>query len=290
MPATPDNVHTSTPPPARVRPWDEDGYLLLRDVISQQAIEALRGVFVRVVDTMIARAKADGLIRDEMTDLPFETRFSRALGVHANRFGRSWREAITSRALFELHREPKLVAALAQVIGPEVRGHAVWNARPKVPGQQLTVVPWHQDSGYFGPQSVHSRIITAWIPLVDVDAAMGAIQVIPGSHRGGLVKHRTEERDGKFLEIDAPVDASGAVTCEMHRGDALLFGNLLFHRSLATTRDTIRWSVDLRFYPEGDDPGSIHWPDPKNKWVIASRTEPPTTFEQWQAITGNPPW
>ena len=277
---------------AQLKQWEDDGYLLLRGVIPLAAIEGVKKTFARQVDNLIKQLKDEGLITDEGKELPFETRFAQVAGKLANKFGRGWRKAIASPELYELQNTPKLVDAMADLLGPEVRGHAIWNARPKLPGQQLTIVPWHQDSSYFGQESITSRIMTVWVPLVSIDASMGAMQVLPGTHKGGLVEHRTEELEGKFLEIVGEVDESRAVTCDMEPGDALVFGNLLYHRSLATVGKTIRWSVDIRYYPEGDSPGApgTSWTNPADKWVIRSAAEPVTGVKDWLRMASELVW
>ena len=269
--------------PEQMEQWENDGYLLLKDVVPAAAITGVRASFARVVDGIIQELKADGSIEDDGADLPFETRFAHVAGEHANRFGRSWRNQVATSEIFELHHAPRLVDAIGQLTGTDVIGHPVFNARPKLPGQQLTVVPWHQDSGYFGTVSETSLIPTAWIPLVPVDETNGCLQVVAGSHRLGVVDHRTEAREGRFLEVmDELIENSRIVTCPMAVGDALVFHNLTLHRSLPhTTSGTIRWAIDIRYLRDGDHPGTIYWQAPDFKWVIRSETQPVTPVTQW---------
>lgn len=268
-----------------MRHWSEDGYLLLRQVFPRAAIDGVRASFERAVDRMLGELKADGTILDEGKELPLETRYSRIAGRHANRFGRSWRKRVVSPEVFHFHRVPALVGAIAQLTGTDVIGHPIFNARPKLPGQQLTTVPWHQDSSYFGDVSSKSLIISVWAPLVPVDAVNGCLQVVKGSHHVGLKKHVTEEREGKFLEIEdgSFVDESKIVTCDMAPGDALLFTNLTLHRSLPNSSSIIRWSLDIRYLRDGDHPGTNYWAEPGTKWTIRSSSLPETTLEQWLA-------
>ncbi len=263
--------------------WVNDGYLLLKNVVPEPAINGVRDSFARVVDSIIRDLKEDGVIEDEGLELPFETRLAQVASEHANRFGRSWRNQVATSEIFELHHAAPLVDAIAQLTGTDVIGHPVFNARPKLPGQQLTVVPWHQDSGYFGTVSETSVIPTVWIPLVPVDDTNGCLQVVAGSHRLGAVNHHTEEQEGKFLEvIDELVDASRIVTCPMELGDALVFHNLTLHRSLPhTTSEVIRWAIDIRYLRDGDHPGTIYWKNPNFKWVIRSETQPLTSLKKW---------
>ncbi len=275
--------HTTPLSPEQMHQWENDGYLLLKGVIPASAINGVRDSFAHVVDGIIHELKKDGIIEDEGMELPFETRFAQVAGEHANRFGRSWRDQVATSEVFDIHHAPRLVDAIGQLTGTDVIGHPVFNARPKLPGQQLTVVPWHQDSGYFGTVSEDSLIPTAWIPLVPVDETNGCLQVVAGSHRLGVIDHRTEEREGRFLEVlDELVDDSCIFTCPMEIGDALVFHNLTLHRSLPhTTSEIVRWAIDIRYLRDGDHPGTIYWKDPDFKWVIRSETQPVTPVEQW---------
>lgn len=269
--------------PRQRRALREDGFVVLRNVIEPTAVIGMRAAFARVCERMLDELLRDGLIGDTRPDLPLETRLSVAAGAHAARFGRSWRKDVASAELFALHRSPRLIDALADWFSDGVMGHPVYNARPKLPRQQLTVVPWHQDSAYFGPDSARQHIATAWLPLVPVDATNGCMQVAAGSHRYGLMPHHVESAEGGFLELTgADPREDVIVTCAMAPGDALLFDNLTWHRSLPNLSDGIRWSIDLRFYPErlsGTIPNG-EFPEP---WAIrASRPETDeTTWLRW---------
>ena len=279
-----NNPNQSTPlTPEQLVQWENDGYLLLKNVVPESIINGVRDRFAIVVDGIINELKEQNTIDDKGENLPFETRFLKIAGEHANRFGRSWRGQIATSEIFDLHYAEPLIDAIGQLTGTDVIGHPVFNARPKLPGQQLTVVPWHQDSGYFGTISENSLIPTAWIPLVPVDVTNGCLQVVAGSHKLGVVSHHTENREGKFLEVmDELIEESQIVTCPMDIGDALVFNNLTLHRSLPhTTSEIIRWAIDIRYLRDGDHPGSIYWKDSDFKWVIKSQSQPITSLSEW---------
>ncbi len=265
--------------------WKEDGYLLLKRAVPLPIIEGVRQLFSEMVDRIISELKSEGLVENEGEDLPFETRLLKVAGIHANRFGRSWRNQVAGKAIYDLHHADPLVTAIGEITGTDVIGHPVFNARPKLPNQQLTVVPWHQDSGYFGAQSESALIPTAWIPLVPVDETNGCLQVVAGSHKMGLLNHHTEDREGRFLEVlDSLIDESKVITCPMETGDVLLFHNLTLHRSIAHTIDNlIRWAIDIRYVRDDDDAGAIYWKDPNFQWIIRSRTKPITPLNDWLA-------
>lgn len=85
--------------------------------------------------------------------------------------------------------------------------------------------------------------VVVWVALVDVDRALGALEVVPGSHRRGLLADRFENG---FGQTEAFADEDFEVV-EMDQGDALFFSSFLVHRSGTNATDAIRWSAQFRF-------------------------------------------
>lgn len=87
---------------------------------------------------------------------------------------------------------------MEQLVGPEVSCHPVWNLRPKVPKNDATAVPWHQDSGYFDQESYDHIIPTTWIPFLDTNANNGGMQVRDSSWWCSMYRaHPETEREKK---------------------------------------------------------------------------------------------
>ena len=82
-----------------------------------------------------------------------------------------------------------------------------------------------------------------WVPLMDIDAALGAIEVVPGSHRRGLL---TTEVVNGFGKVEGFGD-SDFVPIETRSGDVLVFSAFLVHRSGTNSTDSIRWSCHFRY-------------------------------------------
>ena len=83
-----------------------------------------------------------------------------------------------------------------------------------------------------------------WLPLTDITKELGALEVIPGSHLGGLLD--AEMADG-YGHIEDEVDTDRMQSIEVQRGDALFFSALLLHRSGTNVTDSIRWSCHFRY-------------------------------------------
>lgn len=96
-------------------------------------------------------------------------------------------------------RHPQLLAAVAQLIGPDV---ILWSShafcKPALSG---AAVPWHQDGQYWPIRPMAT--CSLWIAIDASGPENGCLRVIPGSHRGGLLPHGREE--DRSLALDAAV-------------------------------------------------------------------------------------
>jgi ectoine hydroxylase-related dioxygenase (phytanoyl-CoA dioxygenase family) len=90
--------------------------------------------------------------------------------------------------------------------------------------------------------SLDSMVV--WVPLVDVDESLGALEIIPGSHKWGLLD--AELADG-YGQLQEEIDASEAMPVEVEKGDALFFSAFLAHQSGTNVTEHIRWSCHFRY-------------------------------------------
>ena len=102
-------------------------------------------------------------------------------------------------------------------------------------------VPPHQDWKSM-QGSLDSMVV--WLPLVKVDKKLGALEVVPKSHKMGLLTTHVEDSFGmvgdKFCDNDF-------VSVELEVGDALFFSSFLVHRSGQNETESIRWSCHMRY-------------------------------------------
>jgi ectoine hydroxylase-related dioxygenase (phytanoyl-CoA dioxygenase family) len=95
------------------------------------------------------------------------------------------------------------------------------------PALQGTLLPWHQDGGeHWGLD--RDPPITLWLALDDATRENGCVEVVPGSHRLGLLSARghtiTEEQAARYC-------SSVSVQLELLAGECVLLHNFLLHRS-----------------------------------------------------------
>jgi ectoine hydroxylase-related dioxygenase (phytanoyl-CoA dioxygenase family) len=86
--------------------------------------------------------------------------------------------------------------------------------------------------------------VVVWVPLIDIDKDLGALEILPGSHKRGLVNAEMIDGYGHFQEA---VDTSGLLRVDVKRGDALFFSAFMIHKSGTNSTESIRWSCHFRY-------------------------------------------
>jgi ectoine hydroxylase-related dioxygenase (phytanoyl-CoA dioxygenase family) len=106
-------------------------------------------------------------------------------------------------------------------------------------------VTWHQDEAFW-PAEYEYRSIAAWLPMHDVPVEMGAMQFIPGSHRGGVLRHRHEDDVAQgLLTLDEEVDLSTAVACPLKKGGCTFHHPSTLHYTAPNATDRPRLAYPL---------------------------------------------
>jgi ectoine hydroxylase-related dioxygenase (phytanoyl-CoA dioxygenase family) len=163
------------------------------------------------------------------------------------------------RALVQavLESEPFPVRAILFDKVPEANWPVAWHQDQFIPADQRLDVPgftsWSIKKGVphvRPPVTVLERMLTLRIHLDDCSADNGALKVVPGSHKLGLL---TEER------IRDMVAASDVTVCAATRGSVLAMRPLLLHASGSAVSPFHRRVIHLE-YAADRLPGGLKWP------------------------------
>ena len=261
----------------QIRHFEDWGYVVARDVLGDAELEPVRAAIAAAVDDKAHELHAE----KEIVDLYETASFTRRLVKISQETGTeafSWNNQVFSRAIYDLLMAPAVLDVAESLLGPELTVNGDYWVRPKLPGGRLTTLPWHQDSGYYGPASLAVPILSLWIPLVDVDERNGCLKVIPGSNKWGLLPSQS---NGTHLEPTEDVEARGEPkSLPMRAGDILAFGQYTFHASGENSSDEVRWSIDLRYSPTGYD---MEWLFERYPGFIARSRKNPNSVESWEA-------
>lgn len=263
----------------QLQSYKDHGFLLLRGVVPQTALEKAERVLAAWVDDMAAKWTSEGLLDSLYEEEGFYRRLM-VLWENAGkpRYGRSPRSEIVSCTTHELLADPALLDIAEDLIGtPEITVHGVFNARPKCPNQRWTDTPWHQDAQYRGISAKH-HVPTFWIPLQSVTESNSCLGVEPDFASGKLFEGYEDETG--FLGI-SPEDRKSleGVPVHMERGDLLTFTSLTPHHAYTNESSAVRWSMDFRY----QSTDTIEGPGKELGFVARSRRSPGSveTCEQW---------
>ncbi len=271
----------------QVSRYREDGFLIIEDAFDPIVLERLKTELTQRIDDWVEQGIAQGLLADPLVQLPFHQRLS-ALAEQLENPEPLLRVVggkLRTQGMFEIYTCPDLLDVVESVIGPEILAHPQFNSRAKLPHQDASVVPWHQDLGYLEADAEETFMVNFWIPLVDATVENGCMEVIAGSHRAPLIDHAAGMGPaGNFKGLDdGQLPGGERVMCPVRRGGVVLIQHKTIHRSVPNTSDHIRWSLDLRYSDPSQPTGRQEVPG-----FIARSADHPgqvcRSVEQWQSI------
>jgi len=141
----------------------------------------------------------------------------------------------------------KRASAIArQILGPEARfGGDHTLLKPALNGP---VTPWHQDEAFRNPNSEY-REISIWMPLQPVNEVNGCMQFIPGTHRGPILPHRSQNNDPRAHALEAceGVDLAAAVSCPLPAGGCTIHTGRTLHAAGPNRSTAPRLAYVLNF-------------------------------------------
>lgn len=184
-------------------------------------------------------------------------------------------------AMFGFLCNRRLHDVVGSLVGPEMMCHPCQHLRAVPPTALASIsrtTDWHQDAGVLWPEADNHLVVTTWIPLVDVPIERGCLQVLPGSHKYGLVEHGTGTGNRIAPERFPPGER---LPLPIKAGDMILFHNYVLHAAVPNTSDAIRWSMDLRWQDPAKPTGRPHYPG----FIVRSQARPDTVqhdYDEWR--------
>lgn len=210
------------------------GYVVLRDAVSRQAIEAL-------ASTVQAAGEAVGVLTQDGTMTAGGWRGS---PFDDPRWVQLLQRVLPDETFLNVGDAPTILQVLRALFGEEVRTRRGDICRILAPARPLQTTRPHQDHWYLGGPPL---VWTAWLPLHDCTVDEGGLGVLPNSHKGGFLPHSGDGNGRQGCEVDT--DAVW-VAGDLRAGDALLFHCMTVHRAwhnLGEVRPRV--SVDFRYQP-----------------------------------------
>ena len=226
-----------------IKHFREQGFVLLKNCFDKQEVESIRRQAKRIFILQMVR---HGIVAScDLTEAQFDAGMFELFEKDLQTFTNCGKQA---QHLISLHRL-SIDSRITDVLNALGQEFPCISTRPLMyfnsPRLATKEVYWrlstHQDW-----RSMQGSLdsIVVWLPLVNINKDLGALEVIPGSHRWGLLEANMVDGYGHLHE---PLDETRLTPVEIEAGDALFFSSLLVHRSGTNITGTIRWSCHFRY-------------------------------------------
>jgi hypothetical protein len=218
--------------------YDEHGYLKLGPLLDPADLEALR---TRIDDIMLGRADLD--YNRILMQLDSGTGNYADAGVQSKGHKGA---TLGYRKIQDLEFDPLFLAYVQRpvfreicdrVLGANVPVAAFRAMFMNKPARKGTFLPWHQDRW---TSLDRDPLITLWTALDPATRANGCVQIVPGSHKLGLIN--PSHGSGFLTKEQAATHATPdrIVYLELEAGEAVLMHNWLLHASDVNRTDVPR--------------------------------------------------
>lgn len=216
------------------RQYEEQGYLKLGRLLDGAQVQALR----RRIDAIMqgtAPVPYERMLMqlDPNYGEPSSTRGFKGATLHYRKI-----QDLEHDELFRTYLERPLFRAIcSRVYGDDIAIAAYRAMFMNKPAGSPGTIGWHQDRWI---NLDRDPLVTVWTALDPATSANGCVQVIPGSHRCGLIN--PSHHAGYITDEQATQYAPEAevVNLELQAGEAVLLHNWLLHRSGANTATIAR--------------------------------------------------
>jgi len=256
--------------------YERDGYLKLGKLLCDSELRELQQ---RIDDIMLGKAKVD---YDRMLmQLDSDSGKYEAAGPQTKGFKGS---TLNYRKIQELEFDPLFLAYMQKPLFREICVRTYGPTTPiaaframfmNKPARKGTFLPWHQDRW---THLDRDPLITVWTALDPATIGNGCVQIVPGSHKLGLINpsHGSGFLTPELAKQHAPQDK--VVYLELKAGEVALLHNYTLHASDVNKTDIPRRAfsvcyMDARTVASNGDKYSVAFGEgalsPKEELVAA---------------------
>jgi len=218
--------------------YDRDGYINLGKLLSDDDLAALQE---RINGIMLGTAETDSsrlLMQVDSADGKYENAGEQSKGFKGARLDYRKIQDLEHDPLFREFMERPLFHHICETVYGKDTPIGTFRAMfMNKPAQRGTFLPWHQDRWTYLSEDPK---LTVWTALDPATKANGCVQVVPGSHKQGLIN--PSHLSGFLTEEQAAEHATPekVVYLELEPGEVALLHNYLLHASDVNKTDISR--------------------------------------------------
>jgi ectoine hydroxylase len=237
----------------QIADYHRDGFIVIPNCYSREEVRAIREDTER-----LCAIEADSIFRERSGAVRSIFRVHEKDGP------------VASPQYRALSRTPRLLRPVMQTLGSDevYIAHTKVNTKSALEG---TGWLWHQDFGYWVHDGYPANdMLTAMVMLSDTQEIHGALYMIPGSHKLGLVDHYYDDSQAAYQlpqravqrdQIRKILDTSGApVPIIGKAGTLVLFHCLTIHGSGVNMSAESRWQAYITYNRVANRPRDVEKP------------------------------
>ncbi len=223
------------PTAEQISQYENDGYFILRNVISTDLAAELRGVIRNVIMLPEPGKFVDIDPMNPMEDSP-QGRIARfrKLGNFCVQAPLIWHN---------IHAGEKLLNIAQYFLGDDII--MKFNSCFLKPARTGSATPWHQDNGLW--RDGETEPFNFWIPLEPATRENGCMQFIPGSHKTEIIEHvlYPDSIHGELPReiVKEMLHTHGVHHIELDPGDVVFWHSNMWHYSPPNKSDQSRIAV-----------------------------------------------
>ncbi|XP_029351120.1 phytanoyl-CoA dioxygenase, peroxisomal [Echeneis naucrates] len=222
--------------------YEENGFILIKNLVSEEDISRFRQEFERVCRQQV---KIPGLL--VMRDVAI----AKSEFVPDQKAVTKLQDFQEDTELFRYCKLPQILDYVACFTGPNIMAmHTMLINKPPDAGKKTSRHPMHQDLHYF-PFRPADRIVCAWTAMEKVNRQNGCLVVLPGTHTGTLQEHDYPDWEGGVNKMYHGIrdynPEHSRVHLEMEKGDTVFFHPLLIHGSGMNQTQGFRKAISCHY-------------------------------------------
>ncbi|XP_033470031.2 phytanoyl-CoA dioxygenase, peroxisomal [Epinephelus lanceolatus] len=226
--------------------YEENGYILIKNLVSDKDIERFRKEFERICQQEV---KVPGLV--VMRDVVI----AKSEFVVDQKAVSKLQDYQEDPELFRYCTLPQILKYVECFTGPNIMAmHTMLINKPPDAGKKTSRHPMHQDLHYF-PFRPADRIVCSWTAMEKVNRQNGCLVVLPGTHTGTLQEHDYPEWEGGVNKMYHGLHGYDPklprVHLEMEKGDTVFFHPLLIHGSGMNQTQGFRKAISCHYASSG---------------------------------------
>lgn len=229
-----------------IRAFKKNGYTLLNGIFSEKLIHDVLTDAKKVFYRQFVRLKIVSKSFEKLSEVEFNEALFSFFKEDLTSFAYTGKQVQHLISLHKLSLHEKIIGLLEEVgiKTPIISTRPVmfFNHKKLSKEKIYYKVDSHQDWRSM-QGSLNSMVI--WIPLMDISIKEGALEILPRSHKYGLLTNRMYSGFG-MVDVSAEQE-NQFIPIEVKAGDALIFSSFLIHRSGDNSSKKPRWSCHFRY-------------------------------------------